>query len=628
MSAAAASFDRRRFVANLTHRPGVYRMFDAGGELIYAGKAKDLRKRVASYFSGRAKDAKTMALVEQIASMEVTVTNTETEALILEHTLIKRHRPRFNVVLRDDKSYPWVYVNTGHSFPRLGFHRGARNRKGRYFGPYPSAGSVRKTLNELQKLFLVRQCTDSFFANRSRPCLQYQIKRCSAPCVGLVSEEDYRRDVEDAILFLEGRNARVIDSLAERMESAAEELRFEAAARYRDQIARLKRVDSEQFAARDARIDLDVVALATRETVDCVAVMFVRAGRLLGSRTYFPRTYAPGGARGTPAEEVMSAFLSQYYLEREAPPEIVVDREVETAGVLAATLAERAGRHVQIKFRVRGDRARWLEMARTNAEQGAGLRVAGNANLQTQLESLADALGLDELPQRMECFDVSHTGGEAAVAACVVFGPTGPLKAEYRRFNIRGAAAGDDYAAMGEALERRYRRLKKGEAPLPDVLFIDGGKGQLSRAEEVLAELGVDGVALVGVAKGRARRAGAEQLFLAGAEHALILADDSPARLLIQQIRDEAHRFAITGHRQRRARARKSSGLEAIPGLGPKRRKELLRQFGGMQGVARAGIDDLVKVRGISRALAERIYGDFHDRPGKEERQSEEGGRE
>jgi excinuclease ABC subunit C len=604
---SGAAFDPQEFVANLVHRPGVYRMYDEDRNLIYVGKAKDLKKRVTSYFSGRAKERKTMALVERIASMEVTLTNTEAEALLLEHTLIKRHRPRFNIVLRDDKSYPWIRVSTDHEYPRLSFYRGPKRKRGEFYGPYPSAGAVKKTLGELQKLFRVRQCRDSFFNNRSRPCLQYQIKRCSAPCVGYITPEEYARDVRDTTDFLKGRNAAVIDSLVERMETAAAGLEFEQAARLRDQVARLKRIEAEQRVSVTADVDADIMAMARSGATVCVAVLFVRAGRLLGSRSYFPRNTA-----GVSDADILSGFLGQFYLDRDAPREVILPTAIDDGEVLAEALESRSGHRVQIKASVRSDRAKWLEMARDNAEQGAGLEAATKASVDRQLAEFAEAFNLSGPPARIECFDISHTGGEATVASCVVFGREGPVKADYRRFNIRDAAAGDDYAAMYEALTRRYTRVKQGEAPTPDVVLIDGGKGQLGKAWEVMQSLELEDVALIGVAKGPSRKPGAEQLFLVGEDRPTILAADSPVLLLIQRIRDEAHRFAITGHRGQRAKSRKTSGLESVPGLGPVRRRELLRQFGGIRGVARAGVDDLAKVHGVSRKLAERIYLEFN----------------
>ena len=600
-------FDARTFVGSLTHRPGVYSMLNAKGKVIYVGKARDLRKRVASYFQRTHASAKTASMMLQVANVEVTVTNTESEALILEYNLIKRHKPRFNVVLRDDKSYPYIHVTTTHPFPRIEFHRGARKGKGRYFGPYPNSSSVRKTVNELQKLFLIRSCQDSYFSNRTRPCLQYQIKRCTAPCVGYVDEKTYAEDVNAAILFLEGRNRHVIDTFVARMEQAAKELDYERAARYRDQISRIKDVEAEQLISRCNARDLDVIGVASRPGIHCFTVLFIRNGALLGSRNHFPRV-----AGELSRNEVVSGFLSQYYLGREAPAEIIVDAAIDDQSLLQQELAQRAGHKVEIRHRVRGDRQRWIEMARTNAEQGLLSELASNASIRRQFQALADVLGLDSPPERLECFDISHTSGEATVASCVVFNLAGPVKSDYRRFNLSPAAAGDDYGAMAEALRRRYERVRKGEVAMPDVLFVDGGKGQLAAAMTVLDELEIESLLVVAVAKGRARKPGQEQLFLAGRKSPIILSPDSGALLLVQQIRDEAHRFAITGHRQRRAKARNTSRLEEIPGLGPKRRRELLRQFGGLQGVRDAGVGDLAKVHGISRDLAEKIYDNLH----------------
>jgi len=599
-------FDPQTLLANLTHRPGAYQMFDAGGQVIYVGKAKDLRRRVGSYFQGRPQDAKTMALIRLVVDVQVTVTRTETEALMLEYNLIKRHKPRFNVLLRDDKSYPYIHVSTDQAFPRLSFYRGPRKKTGRLFGPYPSAGSVRETLNQLQKLFQVRQCEDSYFANRSRPCLQYQIQRCTAPCVGRISEEEYGRDVEHAMLFLQGRGQAVTESLAERMERASDRLEYERAGQYRDQLAKLKVVESQQLVSRSTG-DFDVIGLVCEQGLYCAAVMYFRGGRLLGSRSYFPRTVAP-----VEDAEVMRAFVLQYYGGREAPREILASQAVADVDAMEAMLGEQAGKRIRIKHRVRGARARWLEMALTNARHAAALRHKSSATMTQQLEAVAEALQLDEVPSRLECFDVSHTGGEAAVASCVVFGPEGPLKSDYRRFNITGVTGGDDYGALSQALQRRYARVKKGEAAIPDVLLIDGGRGQLGVAREVLEELQWAGVRLVAVAKGQGRKAGRERLYLTDRQDPLRLEPSSPALHLIQQLRDEAHRFAITGHRARRRKKISTSPLEAIRGLGPKRRRDLLRQFGGLQAVARAGVDDLTRVKGISRQLAQLIYEHFH----------------
>ena len=602
-----APFEVKTFLQSLTHRPGVYRMLDAKHKVIYVGKARDLKKRVSSYYHRSQTAPKTVAMMERVARVEVTVVNTEAEALVLEYSLIKQHKPRFNVLLRDDKSYPYIYASTDHAFPRLKFHRGARRGKGRYFGPYPSTRAVRQTLNELQKLFLIRNCEDSFFSNRTRPCLQYQIKRCTAPCVGIVDERQYGKDIDAAILFLEGKNRNVVNTFVKRMEQASAEQEYEQAARLRDQIARLKEIEAKQLVKRTDHKDLDILGFASNGAIHCVTVMFIRNGSVIGSRDHFPKL--PGE---TDKQKLLNGFVSQYYLGRDAPAEIVLDVEIADATLLEQELTIRAGHKVSIRHRVRGDRARWLDMARMNAEQGLNLKVASNATIRRQFTALGEALGLEETPQRLECFDISHTSGEATVASCVVFNTAGPMKSDYRRFNLSPDSAGDDYAAMAEALRRRYERVKKGEVPMPDVLFIDGGKGQLAAGMGVLDTLELDWLTVVAVAKGRARRPGAERLFRPGSDRAMQLPPDSPALLLIQQIRDEAHRFAITGHRQRRAKARKTSPLEQIRGLGPKKRRELLRQFGGLQGIVGAGVDDLVKVRGISRKLAETIYNELH----------------
>lgn len=600
-------FDPKPFLANLSQRPGVYRMLAANGEVLYVGKARNLKNRVNTYFTGsKAHAAKTMAMVAQIADIEVTATASETEALLLEYNLIKRHRPRYNVTLRDDKSFPYLYITTEQDYPRISFYRGTRKLPGRFFGPYPNARATRETLLLLQKLFLLRPCSDTFFANRSRPCLQYQIKRCSGPCVGLISVEDYKQDVTDAIKVLEGRGAELIDDLARRMEDAAQQLEFERAARLRDQLNGIKAIHSTQSVTRNVTEDIDAVALVSQGGDHCVSIVFVRGGRNLGSSNFFPR------AGLAEAGELLSGFLAQYYLGREAPSEILISQPIEDADLLEITLSERLERSVRIRSGVRGVRARWLEMARTNAEIGLNMRRATAATTAEQLQSVAELFGLRAPPKRMECFDVSHTMGERTVASCVVFGREGPLKSDYRRFNIDGLAPGDDYGAMRQALSRRYARIKKGEAPMPDLLLIDGGPGQLAEAISVLKELEIDGVCVAGVAKGADRRPGQERLFLAGDDQPRVLPPDSPALHLIQRIRDEAHRFAITGHRQRRAKARTHSVLETVPGLGPRKRRELLRQFGGLQGVTRAGIDDLAKVHGIGRKLAQSIYDTLH----------------
>ena len=598
-------FDPQAFLKTLVTLPGVYRMLDERGAVLYVGKARDLRRRVSSYFRENHASAKTRSLVAHIQAIEVTVTHTEAEALILESRLIKELQPRYNILLRDDKGYPYIHVAEG-DFPRLALHRGAKRAPGRYFGPYPHANAVRDTLNLLQKVFRLRSCEDSFFRARSRPCLQYQIKRCTAPCVGLIDREGYQRQLRDAVLFLEGRSGQVIDDLARRMEAAAAALNFEEAGVLRDQIVELRQIQQRQHVEGESG-DLDVVAGVARGGAACVQVFVFRGGRLLGNKAFFPRL-----PEDEDAGAVLGAFLAQYYLDREIPAELLVSHELADAALLAQAFQERAGRRIAIVVHPRGERARWLDLARRNAEHALAAHLSSQAGMRQRLEALRDALGLDDVPSRLECFDISHTRGEATVAACVVFGAEGPLKTDYRRYNIEGITPGDDYAALRQALTRRYTRLREEEARLPDVLFIDGGQGQLAQARAVLEELQVVGVTAVGVAKGPERKPGLETLFLSGENRPLILPADSAALHLVQQIRDEAHRFAITGHRQRRAKARATSALEHIPGIGPKRRQALLRQFGGLKQLARAGVEDLAGVDGINAELAQRIYDAFH----------------
>ena len=603
---AARAFDAKSFVDALPGRPGVYRMLDAQGTILYVGKARNLKSRVGSYFQAGNVQPKVQALVAKTANMEVTITNSDTEALLLEYNLIKKHRPRFNVVLRDDKSFPFLHLDTAHDFPRLAFYRGSRKEPGRFFGPYPSAGAVRESLLQLQKLFRLRNCDDAYFANRSRPCLQYQIERCTAPCVGLITKEHYARDVGAAIKVLEGRNDEVQLELVRRMESAAERLDFEEAARVRDQLANLKAIQAQQIVTADIDHDADVIAIAAANGEYCIALMFVRGGRSLGSTTFFPR------APLADLQEVLAAFVAQYYLERDSPSEIIVEHEFDEMPVLEATLAQRSSHKVRIASSVRGIRARWLEMMRDNAEQALKMRGLARASIESGLQALRDALDLQAPPNRIECFDISHTGGTDTVASCVVFGVEGPVKSDYRRFNIAGIQPGDDYAAMYQALIRRYKRVRDGEIAAPDVLLIDGGKGQLAEAGKVLDQLGLAGIVLVGVAKGADRRPGQEQLFLRDRDTPIILPPDSAALHLIQRVRDEAHRFAIAGHRRKRAKRHSQSILETIPGLGPVKRRELLKQFGGLQGILRAGIEDFVQIRGLGRDLAEVIYEHLH----------------
>lgn len=604
-------FDGKAFVRTLTTSPGVYRHFDAAGELLYVGKAGNLKKRVGSYFLKPRMEPRIAAMVAQIARVEITVTRTEGEALLLESQLIKSLKPRYNILLRDDKSYPYIYLSSGEDYPRLAFHRGAKNLPGRYFGPYPSTYAVRESLSLMQKLFKVRQCEDSYFRNRTRPCLQYQIGRCSAPCVGLISVEDYRNDVRHAEMFLEGRSNAVIDELAEAMEQASKALQFERAAKLRDQVAALRQLQAQHH-VQGASADMDVIACRIEAGMACVSVLFFRNGISLGTRDFFPRL--PLDAE--PAD-VLAQFIAQYYLDRPVPRELILGEALADQEILVELLSQHAGRAVELKSSVRGERAQFLQMAERNAQASLTARLASRQTLGTRFDDLQKVLGLDESPRRIECFDISHTMGELTVASCVVFGPEGPEKSHYRRFNIAGITPGDDYAAMHQALTRRFRKLAEGEGARPDILLIDGGNGQVAQALDVLEDLGVSGIHVVGVAKGPGRRAGEETLVLARIEaghpgRELHPGSSSPALHLVAAVRDEAHRFAISGHRKRREKARERSVLEDVPGIGARRRSALLKAFGGMQGVEGAGIEELMQVKGIDRGLAERIYASLH----------------
>lgn len=605
-----AAFDGKAFAAGLSTAPGVYRMYAADDALLYVGKAGALRKRVGSYFTSSPKSPRILSMLSQVARMDVTVTRTEAEALLLENQLIKSLTPRYNVLLRDDKSYPYVLL-TREEWPRIAFHRGARAVPGRYFGPYPGAGAVRETLNLMQKLFRIRNCEDSVFRNRSRPCLQYQIGRCSAPCVGLVSEADYTEAVRRASLFLDGRSDELTRELGSAMEQAAANLEFEQAARLRDLVASIRTLQARQYVDGHAA-DLDVLACAMQGSQACVLLLAFRDGRNLGTRTFFPKTNGEDSA-----EEVLGAFVSQYYAEQPAPQEIVLDREIPEAELIEHALSAAAGRKVQLKWSVRSERAGYLDLAKRNAEI-ALVTELGSRNAQTaRSQALKELLGLPEVARRIECFDISHTMGEATVASCVVFDANGAVRSQYRRYNITGITPGDDFAAMHQAIERRFRRAVEEGGVLPDVLLIDGGAGQLAQAQAALADLGVDGVTLVGVAKGVERRAGHETLVLPDGRE-LRPGAASPALQLIQQVRDEAHRFAITGHRGKRQKARMTSKLEDIPGIGPRRRASLLKHFGGLAGLKAAGADEIARVDGVNAALAERIYANLHGLPSPE----------
>jgi excinuclease ABC subunit C len=604
------NFDHQAFLKTVTGKPGVYQMLDGAGTVLYVGKAKHLKKRISSYFRGGAVAIKTAAMVARVRQIEVTVTNTEAEALLLEQNLIKQYAPPYNILLRDDKSYPYIYLASDQKFPRLSFHRGAKSGKGRYFGPYPSASAVRESLNFLQKVFRIRQCEDSFFRNRARPCLQYQIGRCTAPCVAEISADDYADDVRHTEMFLSGRNADLISELADAMDGAANALQFEKAGQYRDQIQLLQQMQTRQFIEGESG-DLDIIACHLQANLACVQVLYVREGRILGSRSYFPSSHLDEGVA-----EVLEAFIAQHYLRglgsHDIPSELLVSAELPNKSTLEEAIGLARGRKTQIGRNPRGNRAKWLQLATITAEQNLQSRLANKQTQHQRFEALQEALKLEEVPERLECFDISHSHGEATVASCVVFDSNGPLKSDYRKFNIEGVTPGDDYAAMSQALSRRYARLKRGEGKLPDILFIDGGKGQVTQAVQVLEELQINDVLIIGVAKGVDRKAGLEVLVRPDTHSELVLPRDSSALHLIQHIRDEAHRFAVTGHKMRRDKRRRQSTLEEIPGVGPKRRKELLRHFGGLQGVQAASLDDLCRVPGISGKMAEQIYGALH----------------
>lgn len=650
----APSFDAKSVLAVMSQRPGVYRMIDADGEVLYVGKARNLKKRVSNYFRASGLDTKTMALVSHIRAIDVTVTNSETEALLLEQNLIKKLKPPYNIQLRDDKTYPYIMLTHKDAYPRLAFYRGSRRRDATFFGPYPSASAVRESLSLLQKVFRVRQCEDSYFRNRSRPCLQHQIGRCTAPCVGLISPSDYSLDVQDASLFLQGRSDTLIQSLGQRMEQKANALEYEQAARVRDKISDLRRIQSQQVISGDGS-DADVLAAVIDGAYTCVHVIVIRGGRIIGSRNFFPRDRL-----AETAADLLAAFIAQYYLRdggelaaAAIPAEVVVFPLIKEQKGLQEALSAAAGKAVSLRGNVRGHRARWRDLALSNAQQAIQSHINNRQSMFKRFELLQTSLGLDALPQRIECFDISHTMGESTVAACVVFDHNGPLKSDYRRYNIEGIQGGDDYAAMDQALTRRYSKLSSQlqalqDAPIagpgesedeqveassgsthigsvkdqallaskvPDILLIDGGKGQLAQAIDVLQGCQLPEIMLIGIAKGISRRAGQETLFVATADgmQELAIPGHSPALHLLQQVRDEAHRFAITGHRQRRAKTRQQSPLEQIPGLGPTRRRELLKYFGGQQEIMRASESDLARTPGISKKLAAVIYEALHN---------------
>jgi excinuclease ABC subunit C len=604
-------FDPKPILKNLPNLPGVYRMINAIDEVIYVGKAKDLKKRISSYFNKNLPSPRTRMMVSNITKIETTVTHNEAEALLLENNLIKGLMPRYNVLFRDDKSYPYI-VLTGDEYSRLAFHRGTQRQgnkaKGtnQYFGPFPNSVAVRESIQLLQKVFKLRTCENTVFSNRSRPCLQHQIERCTAPCVGLISDEDYSNDVYQAAMFLQGKTNEVIDALGEQMNAAAEEQEYEQAVVFRNRMQALRQVQAKQFVSDFKVSDADVIACAELQGQHCINLVMIRGGRHLGDRSYMPKN-----SDGETLETSMEAFLAQHYVAQNTPPLIVVGIKIEIA-VLEEVLSEQAGRKVKINTNAIGDKRVWLKMAQTNAELALGQRAATSANQTAKLVALRDALNLPENTERIECFDISHTMGEATVGSCVVFDRGDMQNSEYRRYNVTGITPGDDYAAMRDVLTRRYKKVAAGEGMRPDLIFIDGGKGQLGVAVGVMAEVGLEDILLVGIAKGEERRPGLETMIFSDTGEMLNLEKDNKGLHLLQQIRDEAHRFAITGHRAKRSKARLHSSLEDIEGIGAKRRKALLTRFGGLDGVKSASIDEIAQVEGISPSLAEKIYGEFH----------------
>ncbi len=597
-------FDAKSFIASLPLLPGVYRMLDSQGQVLYVGKAGQLKKRVASYFQKTNISPRISLMVSHITRIEVTVTRSEAEALLLENNLIKSLKPRYNILFRDDKSYPTIIL-TGHDFPRLAYYRGATGKQHQTFGPYPNSHAAKESVNLLQKVFRIRTCEDSVFANRTRPCLLHQIHRCTAPCVGLISQQDYAMDIHKAALLLQGKQGEVEEMLRSGMERAAVQQHYEQAAALRDQLQALHTVQQKQFMESGRATDADIVAVAELGGVTCVNLAMVRGGRHLGDKSLFPQN-----AEEQVAQDVLQAFLAHHYLDHSAPPLILISEKIPT-DTFEELLGEQAGYKVQIRHSVSGERKQWLDMARQNALLALHQQAGQQAGQLARVEKLCEVLALPRL-SRIECFDVSHTMGEATIASCVVYDNLAMRNAEYRRYNIAGITGGDDYAAMRQALLRRYQKLQAGEGKRPDLVLIDGGAGQLNVACQVMEQLGLTDIPLVGVAKGVERKAGREQLFLPRQEKPLQLLPDNPALHLIQQVRDEAHRFAISGHRAKRGKARTASMLEEISGVGEKRRRNLLARFGGLQGVYQAGVDELAQVDGISQALAEKIYQQLH----------------
>ncbi|MGD9109063.1 MAG: excinuclease ABC subunit UvrC [Gammaproteobacteria bacterium] len=598
------ALDVKTFIKSLTTRPGVYQMLDKHQKVLYVGKAKNLKRRINSYFRKNIKDPKTIALIAKIADIKIIITRTENEALILENNLIKKHHPPYNIIFRDDKSYPYILISED-KFPSITPYRGKRSKKGKYFGPYPSAAAMHETLNLLQKLFHIRSCKNSFFNNRSRPCLQYQIKRCSAPCVKFITQSDYAKDIQNAILFLQGKSDIIIQQLEEKMEQATKKLQFETAAIYRDQIQNLRETQSQQYVSSQ-RENTDVIAVAENNGFVCIYILLIRYGRILGNKSFFQKL---------PLEEktqtILTTFITQYYLSNnnEIPSNIILCHKITNLKTLQQIIASQTNKSIKMQCSVRGIKKKWQQIAKINAQESLNTYLLSKANLHQRFSALQQELKLHSLPKRLECFDVSHTMGEATVASCVVFDQNGPIKNDYRKFNITNITPGDDIAAMYQALKRRF---KSSEKKLPDILIIDGGKTQLKQAEKVLNELKISEIIILAIAKGITRKPGWETIFMLGQSKPINLPPDSYALHLIQQIRDEAHRFAITAHRARRAKSRKKSSLENIPGIGMKRRQMLLKHFGGLQGILKASVEDLAKTPNISQQLAQKIYDNLH----------------
>ena len=599
--------DIKDSLKNMTPNPGVYKMYDSEKKVIYVGKAKNLKNRVSSYFRKGNHSARIKRMISLIKSLDVTITKTEADALLLENIQIKKHKPKFNILLRDDKSYPYIFIDTQHNFPRLSFYRGKRKKTGKFFGPYANVYSVRDALNTLQKLFKVRQCSDSFFNNRTRPCLQYQIDRCSAPCVGLIKQDSYIADINMSMKFLDGKNNEIIEILIKKMDAASKDLKYEVAANYRDQIESLKHT-SEQSIVSGEKGDVDIISVVIVSQTACIQVFNIRNGVSFGSETFFPEIYDD-----ISESALISIFIAQYYISKQIPKEIIINKKTKDKKILELILTQKNLSKVAITDRVKGIRQKWVEMAEKNTLASINTKILSKKNMFNRFQSLQNLFELDEIPKKLECFDISHTFGEQTVASCVVFSVDGPQKKDYRKFNIKCTNIGDDYAAMKEALSRHFLRLKKSELQLPDICFIDGGLGQVNIALKVMEDLQISTVQIVGVSKGRERKAGEETIIYDFGRKKINLEKNSLALHLIQQIRDEAHRFAIMGHRKKRDKSRFKSLLEEIPGLGPKRKQVLLKHFGGLQGLKNAGEDEIKKIPGINKTLAEAIYCRFHN---------------